>query len=322
MGSDSLSLTLSEMGWFLRWQARRRRDERFDNAKRYREEFGWEQAPQSQPMQRMRERFGNYLEVVACGRPFIVDLRDTVIGPGIIYYGAWEPEKSELFKCLIKAGDGVVDIGANIGYFTVLFAAAVGPTGRVLAIEPDPENLKLLKENVRLNGLGAQVTVMRAAAGPRADKLQLYSKGGVTNRGDHRTFDDGCAGERSRRVRMVSVDDCVRDWPAMQTIKLDIQGYEFFALQGMRRTLADNAGIALVTEFWPSEMRRAGSDAREFLDELRRLGFSAWRIRGASELAQVESETLVSELEPDSASADLVFVRPDYARRRLGSLLG
>jgi FkbM family methyltransferase len=304
----------------LRWQARRRRDERFDNAKRYREEFGWERAPQSEPMQRMRERFGNYLEVVACGRPFIVDLRDTVVGPGILYYGAWEPEKSELFNHLLQPGDRVVDIGANIGYFTVLFAAAVGDAGRVLAIEPDPDNIRLLRENLRINGLSARTSVVRAAAGPRADKLYLYSKGGVSNRGDHRTFGVGGSGVRRRSVRMVAVDDCVRNWPSVQTIKMDIQGYESFALQGMQTTLERNAGIALVTEFWPSEMRRAGSDPHDFLRDLSKLGFAAWRITAAT-LAPVESETLVSELEPDGASADLVFMRPRFASQRLAGLL-
>jgi FkbM family methyltransferase len=305
----------------LRWQARRRRDERFDNAKRYREEFGWEDAPQSEPMRRMRERFGNYLEVVACGRPFIVDLRDTVVGPGILYYGVWEPEKSELFKRLLKSGDRVVDIGANIGYFSVIFAAAVGVAGQVLAIEPDPDNVRLLRENLRMNGLAARTSVVRAAAGPRADWLYLYAKAGVTNRGDHRTFGDGIMGARRRRVRMVAVDECVRDWPSVQTIKMDIQGYECFALQGMQRTLERNADIALVAEFWPSEMRRAGSDPHDFLSGLSRLGFSAWRISGASKLAPLESETLVSELEPEGASADLVFMRARFASQRLGGLL-
>lgn len=304
----------------LRWQARRRRDERFDNAKRYREEFGWERAPQSEPMQRMRQRFGNYLEVVACGRPFIVDLRDTVVGPGILYYGVWEPEKSELFSRLLQPGDRVVDIGANIGYFTVMFAAAVGDAGRVLAIEPDADNVQLLRENLRINGLSARTSVVRAAAGPRAATLYLFSKGGVTNRGDHRTFGDAAVGVRRKRVRMLALDDCVRAWPSVQTIKMDIQGYEGFALQGMQTTLERNAGIALVTEFWPSEMRRAGSDPHDFLRDLSKLGFAAWRISAAT-LAPVESETLVSELEPDGASADLVFMRPRFASQRLHGLL-
>src|SRR5579863_5868535 len=116
----------------LRMRARFLRGARIKAANRLRETLGWEHAPYSEPMRRLR-RLCNYLETTACGRPFIVDLRDTIIGPAILYYKVWEPEKTEFFRRLLKPGDRVVDVGANIGYFTVLFAAAVAPSGRVLA---------------------------------------------------------------------------------------------------------------------------------------------------------------------------------------------
>ena len=273
-------------------------------------------------MRAIRAKFGNYLEVEADGHPFVIDLRDTVVGQGILYDGVWEPEKSELFKRLLRPGDCVIDVGANIGYYSVLFGHAVGRAGKVLAIEPDPDNAKLARENVKLNGLRATVSVLQAGAGARRGELFLYAKDGIANRGDHRTWSDGSDAARRIRVPMVAVDDLVRGWLSVQTIKMDIQGYESFALEGMRETLGRNARIALVSEFWPSSMRRAGSDPHAFLDALRSLGFCAWRIGDEGVLNVVDSETLVAELEPDEKWADMVFVRHAHAHERLGDLLG
>jgi len=310
------------MGLFFLRQARRQRLERIHIARDARERFGWEHALESAPMREMRARFGNYLEVEANGHPFVIDLRDTVVGQGILYDGAWEPEKTQLFAQLLRLGDRVVDVGANIGYYSVLFGHSVGEHGRVLAIEPDPDNARLARQNIGLNGLRKTVHLEQAAAGPHAGQLVLFAKAGIANRGDHRTWDDGADGERRLRVKMVAVDDCVRSWPAVQTIKMDIQGYEGHAIEGMRDTLGRNADLALVTEFWPSSMRRAGSDPQGFLAGLRALGFSAWRIGDRGELAAVDSETLVAELEPEERWADMVFVRREHARARLGKLLG
>ncbi len=309
------------MGLFFLRQARRQRLERIHTARECRERYGWEQALESAPMRDLRARFGNFLEVEANGHPFVVDMRDTVISQGILYNGVWEPEKSALFAQLLRPGDRVVDLGANMGYYSVLFGYAVGEHGRVLAIEPDPDNAKLARENIRLNGLTQTVTLIQAAAGAIAGSLVLYARSGLTNRGDHRTWDDGNNHARRLRVKMVTVDDCVRDWTSVQTIKMDIQGFEHFAFHGSKQTLSRNPDLALVTEFWPSSMRKAGGDPHQLLRELRSLGFDAWRIGEHGALGTVDDERLVAELEPHKQWADLVFVRPEHARARLGKLL-
>jgi FkbM family methyltransferase len=258
--------------------------------------------------------------VDAQGHPFLIDLRDTVVSQAILYDGAWEPEKAELFSTLIQLGDRVVDVGANIGYYSVLFGHAVGTSGRVVGIEPDPDNARLARENVRLNGLSHTVSIVQAAAGAQRGDLVLYARSGISNRGDHRTWSDGSHEGRRVRVKMVTVDEYVRDWPSVQTIKMDIQGYEGHALGGMRSTLQQNAGIALVAEFWPSSIRRAGSEPHAFLDTLHDLGFTGWRIDDRGALAAVDTETIVAELEPDERWADMVFMRQEHAKQRLGKL--
>lgn len=308
------------MSLLFRLQARYMRGVRISAANRLRERLGWERAPHSDLMRQLRRMFGNYIETQACGRPFIVDLRDTVIGPAILYYKVWEPEKTELFARLLRTGDRIVDVGANIGYFSVLFAAAVGPTGKVVAIEPDRDNCKLLAANLRINGLAGIVQIVRAAAGASEGEHFIEVKAGVANRGDHRTFSSGEPNGKRVRIPMVTVDDCTSGWASVRLIKMDIQGFEYFALQGMRQTLQRNHDVALVTEFWPSEMRRAGSDPDMFLAELGALGFSAWRFALSSGLTRTDVAGLVADLEPQGQSADLVFMRDDAARSSLAGL--
>jgi hypothetical protein len=105
-----------------------------------------------------------------------------------LYLGShpYEPYLTKLVMDLIRPGDVVVDVGAMIGYYTVIFARLVGADGTVYAFEPDPENFAILEENVSLNGY-SHVRLERAAVSDRAGTGRLYLN--TSNRGDHRIFD-------------------------------------------------------------------------------------------------------------------------------------
>jgi tRNA G37 N-methylase Trm5 len=76
--------------------------------------------------------------------------------------GAWERDTVRLFERILRAGDVVVDIGAHVGYFTLIAARSVGPEGRVYAFEPDPENYALLVRNIELNGYQNIMPIQKA----------------------------------------------------------------------------------------------------------------------------------------------------------------
>ncbi|SRR6266545_2940317 len=78
--------------------------------------------------------------------------RDRFIAPSLLHAGCFKPFETELVMNEVRPGDVVVDVGAHIGYFTLLLAALVGPKSRVFAFEPDPDNFALLCRNVELNG--------------------------------------------------------------------------------------------------------------------------------------------------------------------------
>ena len=209
------------------------------------------------------------------GHFLYLDPEDQTITPALRWTRVWEKFQTELFKHEIEKGDVVLDLGANIGYYTVLFSRLVGATGRVLAFEPDPTNFSILTANLRLNHC-ENVSAFNLAVGKANGELELFLATG--NRGDHRIYDSG-DGRTSIRVGSVRLDDHLRHYHGpINVIKMDIQGAEGDALYGMLDTLARNPRIRLMSEFWPAGLRRAGTDPREFLDLVCMHGFELYRV--------------------------------------------
>lgn len=195
--------------------------------------------------------------------------------------GIYEPLTTDLVRAKIAAGDVVLDIGANIGYYTLIFAKCVGPQGRVVAFEPEPGNFSLLQENVAANGY-RNVSLFRLAVSDRAGRARLYLDG--ENAGDSRMYDSH-DGRPSVDVETVRLDDHLgSSLGRIDLIKMDIQGAEPAALRGMLGLLEKHRGVKLVVEFWPYGLRLAGANAGEFLQTLCRAGFDLWNLderRGA-----------------------------------------
>lgn len=192
--------------------------------------------------------------------------------------GRHEKLITELVQAEIRPGDIVVDIGANIGYYTLLFARSVGPSGHVYAFEPDPENFALLQKNIVLNGY-TNVTLEQKAVSDRTDTLRLYL---ADNVGDHRAYDSG---DHRSCIEIPAVAlDSYFGAQKIDFIKMDIQGFEHTVLRGMQRILSENTAVKLISEFWPFGLHLAGSTARAYLDQLYSLGFRLTLLDGNQKL--------------------------------------
>ena len=170
--------------------------------------------------------------------------------------GVYEPFETELVKRGIKKGDVVVDIGANIGYYTLIFSKLVSEQGNVFAFEPDPTNFALLGKNVEINGYENVVLVQKAVSNATG-KLKLYLC--ESNKADHRIYnsDDG---RQSIDIESVRLGNYFQDYDEkIDFIKMDIQGAEAGALRGMTTLLERNKNVTIVTEFWPIGLKRFGS---------------------------------------------------------------
>ncbi len=187
---------------------------------------------------------------------------------GVARVGGYEPYESSLLESLVTPGSTVLDLGANLGVYTLRFARATGPTGHVVAFEPSPPTARLLAHNVRVNGY-PHVRVERRALADRSGVRSLFLS--ETNIGDHRLY----AAEEPRRridVEVVRLDDVVQIAGELSLVKMDIQGGEHAALDGMRRTLEAHPETWIASEYWPYGLAGAGSSGPEFLARLRSLG--------------------------------------------------
>jgi FkbM family methyltransferase len=194
------------------------------------------------------------------------------VNSGHLASGApYEPFETRLVLQCVRAGDTVLDLGANVGYYTLLLARRVGTSGTVYAFEPDPDNFAILQRNVERNGY-RNVMLFQKAATDRPGSTRLYLSG--DNSGDHRVHDSQ-AGRPFHEVDMGRVDDQLGD-PALRLalVKMDIQGAEGLALAGMKEVLARSPKVKIVCEFWPWGLRRAGTDPAAFLQSLREMSFA------------------------------------------------
>jgi FkbM family methyltransferase len=200
------------------------------------------------------------------GHKMFLDSRDTL---KISIRGIYEPMGTEVVKKCIKQGDAVIDIGANIGYYTLIFARLVGEEGKVYAFEPEPGNFSLLKKNVEINGYKNIILVQKAVSN-ETGKARLYLS--KSNAVDHRIYDTH-DGRSCIEIGSIRLDDYFSNNNKINFIKMDIQGAEGKALQGMTQILKSNHDLKVMMEFSPIGLERQKMDPEETLKLLTASGF-------------------------------------------------
>jgi len=221
------------------------------------------------------------------GHKMFLDKNDTL---GLSLNGSYEEFETEIVNREIKKGDVVLDIGANIGYYTLIFASLVGEKGKVYAFEPDPTNFALLKKNVEINGYNNVVLVPKAVS-DKSGIVKLYLC--EENKGDHRIYNSG-EGRNSIEVTSVRLDDYFDKNQHIDFIKMDIQGAEGLALQGMQKLLKRNDSVKIITEFWPIGLKRSGISSKTVLTFLLNLSFSLYELdENTKQLDPITMSTLM-----------------------------
>jgi FkbM family methyltransferase len=183
----------------------------------------------------------------------------------------YERDVTAAVRRLLRPGMGVVDLGANIGYFSMLSAALVGPAGRVFAVEPNPRNARMIEASRRANGF-ANVLVMQIAAGVQAGLLVLHRS--HSNGTTSPLTDDLNAMFGAETVPCLPVDAVLPPDQRIDFIKVDVEGAEYLALQGCERTIARWRPI-IISEVSPGLMPGiSGIDAPGYLTWLLRHGYT------------------------------------------------
>lgn len=213
---------------------------------------------------------------------------DDVIGRHLYKYRRYEPEVGRCLSAHVRfePGDVVLDVGANIGWYSMIVQRMAGSPLDILAFEPDPDNFALLTENIRRNGC-RMVTPVEAAAGPEAAEQLLYrfAKG---NAGRHSLLPIHSGS--SVRIKTVRLDETWQERGlgnrVLRLIKIDVEGYELKALQGAGDLLARCHW--LLAEYSPGFMRRGGMEPADLVDLLEGHGLIPHQIgaRGVTSLSR------------------------------------
>ena len=187
-----------------------------------------------------------------------------------------EESTTALFQKILKEGDVVVDLGANIGYFTLLAAKLVGKKGKVYAFEPEPRNYQYLTRNIQLNRYDNVVASQKAVADkPGTVKLFIcpYDTGHHTIQkyGGIQAYRPDFVDEKKEfvEVEQVRLDDFLRGKTSeINVIKMDVEGAEMLALAGMEQLIRENKNLIMLVEFFPLLIKEMGQSPEEFIRRL------------------------------------------------------
>jgi len=201
---------------------------------------------------------------------FYAHTLDRVIALLLLKFGMWEKGEMDLFKKTVKKGWTVLDIGANIGYPSLLLSSLVGENGKVIAFEPDKNNIQMLEKNIKANNC-KNITIVPMAVSDHTGVGTLYISS--SHSGDHRIYDLPDEKRKAQNINTIRLDDYFKSSGKIDFVQMDVQGAEEVVFKGMKSLLNRNKSINILLEFWPEGLRKMGSSPVDFLKMIEKLGF-------------------------------------------------
>jgi FkbM family methyltransferase len=214
------------------------------------------------------------------GSEMRVDAED-VVGRYIYYFGIWEPNLTNWIRERLVPGDVFIDVGANIGYYSMLAAQLIGDSGRVVAIEADPQTFSMLSGNVERNHL-RNVRPVNVAAWDCEESLQIFAKAGhrgmttvIRERADRWNLKEYCAVRGAPLSRLRSSEEI----KAARLIKIDVEGAEWHVIMGLRPSLEGcRHDLEIIIEIAHEMLRAEGKSCEDLLGLFREMGFHPYCI--------------------------------------------
>jgi len=209
--------------------------------------------------------------------------------------GLYEPDVTQLITERLRAGMTFIDLGAYSGYYTLLASKLVGSTGRVYCFDPDPRIFPILEENLRRNGCLNVIAVNKG--GSDSTGAAVLAPGPL-----ERSFLSNEPLKGGALVETVRLDDYFRSqvWPAVDLLKMDVEGSEMEVLRGMTELCQRNPNLGLIIESNPFAMARSQVTFSEVVTKLEELGFSRAKViekqMGLVSLAQLPRSKLICNL--------------------------
>lgn len=209
---------------------------------------------------------------------YFVESQDRLLSPWFITSGAYETELTDFFLRTLRPDDHCLDVGANFGFFTCLFAR-FAPQGQVIGVEPAPALYGLLRDNIYANNLHGHARAVQAAVTDRPCALTMHRR--VGRSGNTSIFRPDEAFVRSLGeppsepflVTGLTLDSMAqRMGGRVDVMKVDVEGAEPLVFAGAARTIAQNPGLQIVMEWSPEQIRSGGFDPAAFLATVEGMG--------------------------------------------------
>ncbi len=190
---------------------------------------------------------------------------DAVIGPALLKNGRYDRRLTELIERIVEPGWTCVDVGAHIGYFTCLLSERSGPSGRVIAFEPEKRNFCLLTNNVMVRIVRGKMSLHNYALSD-VNSRESFLWLNKTNTGNHRLWpiSDGKEERSYQRVKAKRYDRAIRRELIIDFAKIDVEGAEGLVLEGIGERWPERMAI----EWYPKQLIGCGSDPAEVWDML------------------------------------------------------
>ena len=265
--------------------------------------------------------FGRFSWVVKSGQTktrygfrMAFDSRD-VIRRTIHWFGVWEPAISEFVATRLKPSDCFIDVGCNVGYFSLLAASLIGAGGSVVAIDASTQMGSMLESNRAMNGYN-NIQFVHGAVSNEFGTLILYP--GTSGNSGQASVVLNLTGAAGETVKAAPIAHWVkRDiWERARIIKIDIEGAEGHFMAGLGDGLASlRPDCEILMELSPAALLIAGYPVNELIETMARGGFHAYRIENRYDdefyISPHHNQTLQRLRKTPTEAIDVVFSRAD-----------
>ncbi|MYU13744.1 FkbM family methyltransferase [Streptomyces sp. SID8361] len=265
----------------------------------------------------LRDRPLHRLARTRFGATFAVDTQD-LIQRYLYLFGVWEPHMTRWLQRRLKPGDVFVDVGANIGYYSVLASRLVGGSGKVVAVEASPTFLGLLQRHARRNGC-ANIRTVNAAVSDR-EELLTFILASSRNMGANSVVPYDGPAESTFEIAARPLPDLLTEdeFTRARVIKVDVEGAEGGVVRGLVPLLDRlRPDAELTVEVTPQRMAELGDSVEELLAALTGHGFHVYRLTNDyaagsyPDALRRAPEVPVRWRGPVAEESDLVFSRVD-----------
>ena len=237
------------------------------------------------------------------GHLLYVDPRDQSVSAHLIARGAWEFWVENAVRALLRPGDRVIEVGANVGYFTVMMARMIGEGGRMVSFEANPHLAELVRRSLLLNGYAPRAEIRAEAAADHPGELEFFTSA-TMNGGGHLGIPHEAEvfGRTPVIVPAVTLDG-VLDGAPVNLLRMDAEGAEPLVLKGAQAMIARSPDLRICMEWDVTQIASRGDPAAT-TSALAGEGFRFWRIEKRGGLAEVQAGAL-----PTLPHSDLVLSR-------------